>query len=299
MIKCKPGKIINPKSGRCVNKDGRIGKLIVATTKTSVKCENNKIINPKSGRCVNKDGRIGKLLLSKKKSSNIIPFGPGIPLVFESLAENCEQNKIWKKKTLIGTGTVGKAYVACNAKNCDYVLKIQKANHEFFTEILAIQELKKYNITPKLFAAWTCKGKGYAVIEKLKPYEECQMTSKQLWIQLDKYMKKLRDAGWLHMDLHIGNIMCSNNNKLVIIDFGHAVKRTSLGDLQTYPNHVMSRINWYNFPLTWEVLEAIQNYSFQSNFNPNKTNSSSYYSALKKYKKVHKKLCEQGCLYAC
>jgi hypothetical protein len=61
----------------------------------------------------------------------------------------------------------------------------------------------------------------------------------------------------------------------------------------------MSRINWYNFPLTWEVLEAIQNYSFQSNFNPNKTNSSSYYSALKKYKKVHKKLCEQGCLYAC
>jgi len=175
--KCETGKIINPDTGRCVNEDGKIGKLIKKTSVKKTKCEDGKIINPDTGRCVNKDGKIGKLL------KNTVPIGPGIPSLFIQLAEDCEQNKIWKKSTLIGKGTVGNAYIACNARNCDYILKIQKLNHEFFTEVSAILELQKYNIVPKIFAAWTCKGKGYFVIEKLKPYEKCQLTTEQLWIQ--------------------------------------------------------------------------------------------------------------------
>ena len=46
---CPSGKIINPKTNRCVNK----------------KCPSGKIINPKTYRCVNKDSKIGLTLRGK------------------------------------------------------------------------------------------------------------------------------------------------------------------------------------------------------------------------------------------
>ena len=69
MIKCKAGKIINPDTGRCVNKDGKIGKLIKETSVKKNKCKAEKIINPDTGRCVNKDGKIGKMIKISVKNS--------------------------------------------------------------------------------------------------------------------------------------------------------------------------------------------------------------------------------------
>ena len=76
---CDEGKIINPKTGRCVKKDGKIGKdLLKSKHKSNIKisksrrksnkkiCDEGKIINPKTGRCVKKDGKIGKDLLKSK-----------------------------------------------------------------------------------------------------------------------------------------------------------------------------------------------------------------------------------------
>jgi len=56
MRKCPQGKIINPKTGRCVKKDGRIGKQIVRKShkssrkspKSMKRCPEGKIINPKT-----------------------------------------------------------------------------------------------------------------------------------------------------------------------------------------------------------------------------------------------------------
>jgi len=80
--KCPPEKLLNPASGRCVNKDGKIGKQLlkdegIIKTKTpekkapkhpkhpkhpKQKCPPEKILNPASGRCVNRTGKIGKTL---------------------------------------------------------------------------------------------------------------------------------------------------------------------------------------------------------------------------------------------
>jgi serine/threonine protein kinase len=61
---CPDDKILNPKTNRCVKKDGKIGKeLINKTHKRSPikkKCTDDKILNPKTNRCVKKDGKIGK-----------------------------------------------------------------------------------------------------------------------------------------------------------------------------------------------------------------------------------------------
>jgi len=74
MVKCPAGKIINPESGRCVNRDGKKGKEILKSRKkksSTKKCPVGKIINPKSGRCVDRDGKKGKEILNslKKKLS--------------------------------------------------------------------------------------------------------------------------------------------------------------------------------------------------------------------------------------
>jgi len=88
--KCPRDKILNPKSGRCVKKDGKIGKELIMKAKKAkkakskkpkepkskkkctaekiAKCtEEDKICNPETGRCVMKDGKIGKKILAAKK----------------------------------------------------------------------------------------------------------------------------------------------------------------------------------------------------------------------------------------
>jgi hypothetical protein len=62
--KCKTSQVLNPSSGRCVTKTGRVGQKIMASRKSP--CPNNKIYNPSTGRCVLKTGVIGKALLAKR-----------------------------------------------------------------------------------------------------------------------------------------------------------------------------------------------------------------------------------------
>jgi hypothetical protein len=87
--KCPSDKICNPSSGRCVYKNGKIGKVLMANKKSppekkksppksppkkkkslcdGKKCPSAKICNPSSGRCVYKNGKIGKVLMANKKS---------------------------------------------------------------------------------------------------------------------------------------------------------------------------------------------------------------------------------------
>lgn len=86
-MKCKRScdkiSICNTKTGRCVKRDGKIGKEILNKKKKSGSCSSPKslkkkecngdsILNPKTNRCVKKDGKIGKLLRksnSKPKST--------------------------------------------------------------------------------------------------------------------------------------------------------------------------------------------------------------------------------------
>jgi hypothetical protein len=69
MLKCPKDKLINPKTGNCVKRDGRVGKLLLAARKSSQKCPKDKVINPKTGNCVKRDGRVGKSILGSSKKS--------------------------------------------------------------------------------------------------------------------------------------------------------------------------------------------------------------------------------------
>ena len=205
--------------------------------------------------------------ITKLSKKDVKPVGIGIPTNFLSIVEDCAQNDdIWKKTDkLVGTGKAGSVYIACKATDdCEYVIKIQNQNKEYYTEIEALLSLQNTNAVPKVFASWTCKNFGYFVMEKLYPC--IHHNNNSIWIAVGIKLDIIRKAGYLQVDIHNGNFMCNKHGQVVLIDFGYAVKRTDQGDKQEYPDHIISEN--YGIPLTWEYLEIIQENNYNRYLNP-------------------------------
>lgn len=82
-MSCPSGKIVNPATGRCVSKTGKIGRSLLGSKpkvspkksskkskprsrKKSKDCVSDKVKNPSSGRCVSKSGKIGKNIVESE-----------------------------------------------------------------------------------------------------------------------------------------------------------------------------------------------------------------------------------------
>ena len=65
MMNCPKDKIINPGTGRCVLKSGKIGRKLIEGA-----CADDMIVNPLTHRCVKKTGKIGMELMKKKSKSS-------------------------------------------------------------------------------------------------------------------------------------------------------------------------------------------------------------------------------------
>ena len=114
-------------------------------------------------------------------------------------------------------------------------MKVQKYDKYAKAEIQAYLSLVGTNLTPKLYAAWICKGQAYIVIEKLVKCPKISLT------RLQTLLKKLENQGWLHVDVHSGNIMCTTKSRMVLIDFGWAVKKGEFPFLN-HPNRTYERL---------------------------------------------------------
>jgi len=167
---------------------------------------------------------------------NISPEGIGIPEELIEIAIECSsdisKSDVWEQA---GEGAAGKVYTRSDSK---YAVKIQKANRLFFSEMKALTDLqqillKDKGVVPKLYASWIFNGNGYLLIEKLS---ECYgMRSKEM----EYALKKIEEYGWLHLDISTCNRMINKHGKLVLIDFGWAVKKSS-NDSKTYEKHPIS-----------------------------------------------------------
>ena len=71
MKECPPGKILNPKTNRCVDAKGALGKELAKEKKVpefpvvhvaKKDCPPGKILNPKTNRCIDANGKLGKEL---------------------------------------------------------------------------------------------------------------------------------------------------------------------------------------------------------------------------------------------
>lgn len=97
-------------------------------------------------------------------------------------------------------------------------------------------------------------------MEKL---EKCSKKDydKNVYTKITKVLEKFKSKGWLHVDMHIGNVMCKNG-KFILVDFGWAVKKGQ----KTYPNHPLSLNFGGNLPLTYKDLELTQELNVLRNF---------------------------------
>jgi serine/threonine protein kinase len=179
---------------------------------------------------------------------------------FIHLAKKIDRNKTYDDWEQVGEGAAGNVYINTK-KDYDYVVKIQKADDIFLSEVLALTDLQKYlneggvGVVPKLYANWTYKGDGYIVIEKLKDSYGMRAD------EMDNALKKIAEYGWLHLDISTCNRMNDKYGNLVLIDFGWAVKKPDNLE-QIYPLHPLSVAACKAF--TYNELKSIQDFDFKT-----------------------------------
>jgi len=132
----------------------------------------------------------------------------------------------------------------------------------------ALIQLQSTGLVPKIYDCWTCKKKGYIIMEKLYNCEN--IDPHYLFEKVKIALETIRQAGWLHVDTHDGNVMCTSDGKVVIIDFGYAVERGVKGDAETYGKHPKSQRtkDGWGVPLTWKFLSVLQEVNLNESFNP-------------------------------
>lgn len=165
-------------------------------------------------------------MLTKNVQPTKVPVPPFTNTMikdYKDIVEICDETE-WKKGEYINKGANGQVYVACRNGDCNYVMKIQEFNTSFYTEVQALVELQKTGVVPIIYAAWTCRDKGYIIMEKL---DQCtKLSGKQIYDGILQNLTKIHNNGWLVVDVNTGNYLCRNGGKqLVIIDFGFAVKK--------------------------------------------------------------------------
>ena len=183
---------------------------------------------------------------------------------FRNIKEICQnQPPGWERKQKIGSGSAGVVYMICKLDNCNYVLKIQNIRTRlekkaFANEVLALTELKDSGAVAKIETAWTCRDIGYIILEKVncstvfKPLRQ-KIKNYERYKELKKLLDTIKKYGWLHIDLTSENVCETEDGKLVLIDFGRAVKKgkeyyTDHPFSNAYPNYNLD----YTFNLNYD-----------------------------------------------
>ena len=276
--------ILNPKTCRCVKKDGKIGKQILKNDKNAKYCKKDKsYIKDKTDNCIEKDQiqKKGhnlspkqqvnpKQQTSPKKSSkkenepsNVKSVGPGIPKKFLPIVEDCSKNeKTWTKKwnAEVIDKSIFTIYQVCYLESDDCKYTIKKEFNIFPTklklDIEAFKELRSIGATPKIYAAWTCGNYKYFVMEKLKDYSDDIDHKMKRYRDYKKLLEKIKKKGWLYMISNPESIMLNSKNNPVLVNFGNSIKYQENGEIigKTGGN-------------TWKKSEKIQTYELINNNN--------------------------------
>ena len=121
---CQKDKVLNPKTGKCVLRTGKIGQEILKSEKKPIepkvkpdledksKCSSDKVLNPKTGKCVLRTGKIGQEILKAEKK-------PVEPEVEPKVEDKCSSDKVLNPKTgkcVLRTGKIGQEILKAEKK---------------------------------------------------------------------------------------------------------------------------------------------------------------------------------------
>jgi tRNA A-37 threonylcarbamoyl transferase component Bud32 len=226
-------------------------------------------------------GVLAPLEVLTRRLSNSEEYATPTPLVSEApvpasvgkrsmeVDSNRESPMQWTDAVELVTTARSKTFTVCKTGERKYVLKTQEDSQSYRSEVQALRELQSTGCVPKLHAVWVYSGRGHLVIDMLVPVTtRTDAEIIEVWSELGSILRQIRELGWLHVDTHGDNVMRTGGGRLVLIDFGLAVKKLEDGgtDATEYPDHYLS--HHYAMPLTWRQLGVIQEYKYQANFNP-------------------------------
>ena len=194
--------------------------------------------------------------------------------IFELLRSRPDTSGIYVHKKVLGQGMYGRTFLSCvdSRDNCEYVLKEATDIDTTVNEIFALLDIADkmpaphFHVAPKIFDFYAIKypvaldfkpfDKVCIVMEKLQKCNDMEVTlwdklkagvspipfgpfakyTKELELNVKDLAKKAESVGWLHMDLHPGNIMCRFNGDtrtFVLIDWGLSCNERD--DLNNHP----------------------------------------------------------------
>lgn len=258
---CPEGKILNPKSQRCVSVSGKIGKKVILEKKKQAQkklaqeklakekqaqkieleakkknCPEDKIYNPKSKRCVKKNGVIGKRLLKLENQKKKLPgksISKKIAVPFQHI--EVKNLKIIKKigeggfgiTTLVEDTKTHKRYIRKQSKKgydsdmrYQFDMLLYLKNHDLCKEYF-ICPVKKYK-TNNYYILFDYLD-GYEILDDL-PSNLPKSQKIDIAKQLLKMVQKLHEHKIAHTDIKGNNIMVDPKTKKArIIDFGTAI----------------------------------------------------------------------------
>lgn len=163
---CPSGKICNPKSGRCVKRDGRIGKEVLATQSGSRQAtsQGKYRTTPKSQKDVEKNQTAPDM-----KFIESVKLGRATLKPSTKCLRGCHLAKI------IGSGGYGVVSKGCTVdelkrSNCMYAVKLlpirrTQSKKDILQEINLTKKFwEKYKIGPRFYGGWICEREKLGVI---------------------------------------------------------------------------------------------------------------------------------------
>lgn len=218
-----------------------------------------------------------------KRPSPVFPGDSEIHFIYKNsfvenlskkfIYENCKAiPKEWKIKRKLGSGSYASVYEICNSESCDYAIKQQKNDESFSEEVRILKKLENWNHSPKMYAYWACKKKGYIVEEKLYPLpknKNPQDFNRQIHKILDELYYEYKI---IYADVHSGNFLVNKENQIVVIDFGLSRIFKNENDLFD-EDHVLNDPYWRKKlfepktgPLTVKMVKAYQDFEAKKYF---------------------------------
>ena len=143
-------------------------------------------------------------------------------------------DQCWEMAHILGTGQAGVVSLLCDlgvddkdrlqdVSDCDKILKTQYLGRRFYWEVYALTSLPEH-VRPKLLDVWQCMAfnQGFIVEEKTQPLPHDHEYSPQERAEVVRLLEEMRRHGWVHQDLHRGNIHRRTDGSFVFIDFGYS-----------------------------------------------------------------------------
>ena len=259
---CKPEEILNPATGRCVKRTGRLGqKLLNEQTPNrqpthDKQCKPEEILNPATGRCVKRTGRLGQKLLNEQTQSST-PVSP-------KKIKPCKKGQIRSPKTNRCIGVWGQGAfrlqnkLAKRDKNNPFLKELREARKGVPQKEERSKRHKKFVIIPTKNRDYTINPPdlSYKRLKTPTCISRSKLELRPHQKNVVKYLEKndavavFHGTGWGKTLIAVAASQCfldKNPDKKVIIITPASLKNNMMKELKNYGVTDFSRYDIYSF----------------------------------------------------